>query len=138
MPNPITNPKNGVKAKIICPAKVFVNKMPPVPNHLSAFAHVTLILQNTTRSDFVLSAPTPCAVHFWELFDSAGDLVQTQPRKMCAQHVVTAPLPAGKSIREDVNVELNGKLLIDGETYTIQYKFWGYQSSGTFVAEIVQ
>ena len=134
----ITNPKNGVKAQLVCPSKVNVNKMPPIPDHLSAFVHLTLILKNTTRSDFNLSAPTPCAVNFWELHDSSGKLVQTQPKEMCAQHVVTAQLPAGKSIRSDVNLELNGKLLADGQEYTIEYKFWGYACSGTFVVQVVQ
>ena len=128
----IINPKNGIKATLVCQKTVFVNKMPPIPDRLPAFAHVTATLTNTTRSDFNLQAPTPCDVNFWELYDSSNNLVQSEPHGMCPQHVVTASLPAGQTIRTDNVITLNGKLLESGETYTIKYKFWGYSSEASF------
>ena len=135
---PIVNPKNGVAASLACPATVTVNKMPPIPDRLPAYVHVTAILKNTTRSDFTLQAPTPCDVSFWEVFDSNDDLIQSEPHGICPQHVVDTKLPAGQSIRSDNVLTLNGKLLEDGEKYTIKYKFWGYPSEASFSVEVVQ
>jgi hypothetical protein len=135
---PLTNPQKGILAKLFCQPNVTVNKLSPVPDRLPAYLHVTATLQNTTRSDFALQAPTPCDVNFWELYDDSGRLIQTELCSPCPQYVVNAALPAGESLRTDNSITLNGKLLLDGEKYTVRYKFWGYYSEASFATRCLE
>jgi len=112
--------------------------MPPIPDRLETVVQVTAILENTTRSDFELMAPTPCDIHFWELYDGDGKrLIQTEPAEDCTQNVVFQRLPAGKSVRGDNIVRLNGRLLVSGQAYLLRYKFWGYKTEASFTARHV-
>jgi hypothetical protein len=138
LPTAITNPPKGIVAKIVCPRCVTVNKLPPLPDRLPAYVHVTATLHNPTRSNFSLLAPTPGEVNFWELYEDSGRLIQTELHSRCLQSVLNAHLPAGGRMRIDNSIALNGRLLLDRQKYTIRYKFWGYYSEARFTAQCLE
>jgi hypothetical protein len=45
-------------------------------------------------------------------------------------------LEQGQTIRGDNTLPLNGRLLKDGQRYTVQYKFWGFAAAASFTAHI--
>jgi hypothetical protein len=122
----------GIKAILTFPKDVYVIMIPPVPDRITTIVPAAVTLKNTTRSDFVLFAPTPCDVHFWELCDEAGNIIQTEPAGDCIEIPVTKKLPAGQSIRGDNVVELNGKLLLKTKSFVLKYKFWGHPCQASF------
>jgi hypothetical protein len=122
----------GIKAKLIFPQNVYVIVIPPMPNRIVITVSAAALLTNTTRSDLTVFSPTPCDVHFWELFDQSGDLIQTEPSGNCIQIPVSKKIPAGQSIRGDNDVKLDGKLLLKGKSFILKYKFWGYPCQAQF------
>jgi hypothetical protein len=111
--------------------------MPPVPNKLMVSFQVSAFLTNLSGITETLFAPTPCDVHYWELRDSSGTLIQREPPEICTDMVVKFPLGAGETIRGDNIVSLDGKLLKDEERYTLKYQFWRQACEATFTAHLL-
>jgi len=84
-----------------------------------------------------LFAPTPCDIHHWKLFDSSGALAQSEPPEACVDVIAQRPLAAGETLRGDSTVVLDGKLLKDGERYTLKYQFWGNACEDGFTAHLL-
>lgn len=125
-----------VSARLWVPNDVWVNLTPPVPNRVLVPVPVAVFLTNQGDSEETLFSPTPCDVHYWEIRDADGKVVQAEEPEICVQVVVTRPLNVGETIRGDNSLPLNGKLLKDGHRYTVHYKFWGFDAQGMFVAHI--
>lgn len=118
--------------KLLFPDTITVNVMPPVPRKLSVRATATMTVINNSGHPVSLFAPTPCAIHDWELFDLGGRLVESEHDDACAQVLQTRVLEPGETIRTDHVVVLNGKLLSDGASYTLRFKFWHFEADATF------
>jgi hypothetical protein len=84
-----------------------------------------------------LFAATPCDVHAWEVRDVDSRVVQAEEPEQCIQIIVTRPLESGQTIRGDNTLPLNGRLLKDGQRYTVHYGFWGYAAAASFIAHTV-
>lgn len=127
----------GLDARLWCPQHVYVNLRPPVGNKVPVVFQVVAFLTNTGGAAESLFAATPCDIHYWELFDSSGALVQSEPPELCVDVVAQHTLAAGQTLRGDSTVTLNGKLLKDGERYTLKYKFWGNACEDGFTAHLL-
>src|SRR5215468_9206190 len=101
----------AIDAKLWVPSDVWVNLMPPVPNKVLVPVPVAAFLTNQGTDEETLFAPTPCDVHYWEVRDAQGHVVQTEGPETCMNIVVTRPLGQGQTIRGDNTLRLNGKLL---------------------------
>ena len=127
----------AIDAKLWVPSDVWVNLMPPVPNKVLVPVPVAAFLTNQGVPEGTLFAPTPCDVHYWEVRDAQGRVVQAEGPETCMQVTVTRPLEQGQTIRGDKTLSLNGILLEDGQRYTVHYKFWGFAAKDSFIAHIV-
>ena len=126
----------AIDAKLWVPPDVWVNLMPPVPNKVLVSVPVTVLLTNQGEAEGTLFAPTPCDVHYWEVRDAQGHIVQAEGPETCIQITVTRPLEQGQMIRGDNTLPLNGTLLKDSQRYTVHYKFWGFAAKASFIAHI--
>ena len=127
----------AIDAKLWVPSDVWVNLMPPVPNKVLVPVPVAAFLTNQGTDEETLFAPTPCDVHYWEVRDAQGRIVQAEGPETCIDIVVTRPLGQGQTIRGDNTLPLNGTLLKDGQRYTVHYGFWGFAAAASFIAHIV-
>lgn len=127
----------GLDARLWCPQDVYVNLRPPVPNKVPVVVQIVAFLTNTGGVAETLFATTPCDIHYWELFDSAGQLVQSEPPEECVDVVAQRELAAGETLRGDSTVVLDGKLLRDGERYRLKYQFWGGACEDGFTAHLL-
>lgn len=102
---------------------------------LSHFDALQFVIQKRVahyvNKEETISVPTPCDVHYWEVVDSKGnlvqvELVQVEPPEICIQVVETRSLKAKETILGDNTLLLDGKLLKDGQRYTVRYRFWGF------------
>ncbi|WP_439814695.1 hypothetical protein [Zavarzinia sp. CC-PAN008] len=82
-------------------------------------------ITNDTGSATTVTAATPCDVHRWRILDSAGQEIARQPEQMCAQVVESLPLEAGETRGEPFTIDVPAGALAAGQTYRIDYRFWG-------------
>ena len=68
----------AIDAKLWVPSDVWVNLMPPVPNKVLVPVPVAAFLTNQGTDKETLFAPTPCDVHYWEIRDAQGRVVQAR------------------------------------------------------------
>jgi hypothetical protein len=126
-----------IDATLWVPSDVYVNLMPPVPPKLLVPVPVAAFLTHQGGAEETLFAPRPCDVYAWEVRDAEGRVVQAEEPEQCIQISVTRPLEAGHTIRGDNTVPLNGRLLKDGQSYTVHDAFWGSAAAASFIAHIV-
>lgn len=128
----------SISAKLWVPGDVWVNWMPPVPERILVSLPVAAFLTNQGALTEMLFAPTPCDIHYWQLIDADGRIVQAEEPEICVGTIVNRPLNPAETIRGDNVLPLNGTLLRDGQRYTVRYKFWGCESEDGFTAHVVQ
>jgi|SRR6185312_7932470 hypothetical protein len=128
----------ALTAGLWVPREIWINKMPPIVNPLKLLApvHIAASLINNGSEAVSLSAATPCDVTHWALYDPKGMVVQAEEPKNCIQQFVFFELKAGATIRVENTLPVNGAFLHDGERYTVRFKYFGYESSGTFIARV--
>lgn len=124
----------SVDAKMWCPNEVWINVQPPVPRELLVSVPVTAFLTNQGDGEVSLYSPTPCEVHYWEVVDENGNLIQAKQPEPCIDMVAIYKLTAGDTLRGDNNLPLNGKLFEEDKQYTIRYKFWGFDIEDRFTS----
>jgi hypothetical protein len=101
-----------------------------------AVIQVKVSLRNNTRNQVTLTAPTACKVFRWQIFDRAGDMVQSViPKDTCPQSPVTAYLPAGEASEEFYAIVLEAQRYRAGDDYLVHYWYWGYEGEFQFKAE---
>jgi hypothetical protein len=124
----------SLDTRLWVPSDLWINLMPPVPNRVLASLPVVVFMTNTGPSPVTLMASTPCDVHYWEVRDEAGRVIQAEEPEICTQVIVTRVVGSQETLRGDNTLPLNGKLFNDGERYTVHYKFWGQPAEDAFVA----
>lgn len=125
-----------IDAKLWVPNEVWVNRMPPVPRRVIVSVPVAAFLTNRGADDETLTVPTPCDVHNWEIRDTDGRVIEAEPLEYCAQVIESTLIPAGRTIRGDNVLRLDGQRLVDGERYTVVYEFWGQKAEDVFLARV--
>ena len=75
----------AINAKLWVPPDVWVNLMPPVPNTVLVPVPVAAFLTNQGTDKETLFAPRPCDVHYWEVRDAQGRVVQAEGPETCLQ-----------------------------------------------------
>ena len=108
---------------------------PKVISLRSATLPVTAQLQNNKREKIELMAGTPCAIFDWKVLTEEGNLVETEPNKLCSQVVAYYTLESSKRTSKDYTISLNRKLYSSGKRYRLVYTFWGYSGEHIFEAK---
>ena len=120
------------------PKDIYVNEMPMIPgNDRRVMATAAVTLTNRSRSPVDLVASTSCEVHDWTLVDETGRVVQTELDDVCIDVVQFLSLKPGDEVSGSHQVVLDGRLLEDGRTYTLNYAYWHVQGFTRFTAHIV-
>ena len=100
----------------------------------AATLDVTVSLSNDGTDPATLRVPTPCDVHDWRLADRAGHLVAAREEQICQQVIAEKTLSAGQILTERRALRVAGGLKA-GETYRLDYRFWGVPASAEFTAK---
>jgi hypothetical protein len=97
---------------------------------------VKVTLRNSTSETVVIRAPTACKIFRWQIFDRAGDMIQSViPKDICPDAEASANLPAGKSVEEFYAIVLEAQRFKPGQDYLVHYWYWGYEGEFQFKAE---
>jgi hypothetical protein len=123
---PLTTDKE-LTLKLQTPKDLWVSKMPPVPPKPVARLNFSAFLTNNSKSEKELTAPTPCDIENWAIFHSTGILIDSDKlhEEYCIQQFQTYPINGGETLRKDGTININARLLREGEAYFLVYVWWG-------------
>jgi hypothetical protein len=124
--------------KLTFPEIIYVSWMPPVPDRLTVRATASITVKNNSGKSELLIAPTPAAIHHWEVFDEAGRMVDSEKDELTITVLQSRNFEPGETLRSDYLVSLNGKVLSENARYRLRFKFWSFEGEAFFRAKIVQ
>lgn len=127
--------KQLLKFDVEAPKSVSINLQPPIKDHGATPLAVTLTLSNPMRSDITATAPNACLAQTYVIVDADGNAVQD--KSVCPENYqpVSKLVPAGQSLSESIDLTLVGDEFKDG-TYTLKYRYYGYEGEADFVASV--
>ena len=125
-------------ATIWTPGSLKVNLMEPVPAKVSALLQVSAFVTNNGAAPAGLLVPSPGDVHWWEIRDSMDKVLLSQPVMDYPQLDVKRSLAPGETVRADLTLDLDGKLLNHGQQHTIKFKFWGIACEEKFSVRVAK
>ena len=108
----------------------------PLQGKEPAVIQVKVSLRNSTADAVRISAPSACKIFRWQIFDRAGDMIQSViPEDTCPHREAAANLPAGQSVEEFYSIALEEHRFTPGHDYLVHYWYWGYEGEFQFKAE---
>jgi hypothetical protein len=97
---------------------------------------VKVSLRNNTASNVTLKAASACKMFRWQIFDRAGDMIQSKVNEeTCPTTEVSAILPPDQKLEEFYAIALVPQRYTAGHDYLVRYWYWGYEGEFQFKAE---
>jgi len=127
----------AIDAKLWGPSEVVGEPHATVPNQVLVLSPWPHSHEPEYRPKRRCVRPRPATSTTWEVRDAQGRVVQAEGPETCLQIVVTRPIGQGQTIRGDNTLPLNGKLLKDGQRYTVALRLLGFAAAASFIAHRV-
>ncbi len=100
----------------------------------AALIQAVVSLANESGESRTLTVPTPCDIEQWRVLDAAGKQVMIERPALCEQREATKTLQPAESLQQTVYLYLDPRVLQAGQTYTIEYRYWGQEGVTRFTA----
>lgn len=96
---------------------------------------VTLTLANVSDRAVTLQASNTCEIHIWKVTDSKGVVVTDHGICMMIYQPQSDTLAPGERQTADASISLHAADYRAGETYTLDYRFWGVSAEAEFAVK---
>lgn len=97
---------------------------------------VKATLRNNTANDVTLSVASACKIFRWQVFNRAGELMQSKVAEdICPITATSAILPPTKTLEEFYSIALLGTRYRAGDDYQVRIWYWGYEGAFEFKVE---
>jgi hypothetical protein len=97
---------------------------------------VKVTLRNNTPKTVTLSAGSACKIFRWQIFNRAGELMQSKAAEdICPISDTAATLPSSEAVEEFYSIALQPSRFQAGDDYQVRYWYWGYEGEFQFRAE---
>ncbi|MDF1721816.1 MAG: hypothetical protein P1U65_14185 [Minwuia sp.] len=114
--------------------RIFVDRRVRLPQGgAAARIPVNMELSNTGTEDIVITAPSICQVHNYNIVYPNNDLIAAKGDGNCTGEAVTLTIKAGETMYASNSLMLNRGLLETGRRYYVIYEFWGVRMRAPFV-----
>jgi hypothetical protein len=132
-----TTAPDGVFLSVAFPASVPMNVQPPEDDDRTQGAVASLSLAYLSQGAVSWQINNDCLTHTWTVTDASGAVVDSQNICPAIVQPVNKTLQAGQQANEDQTVGLHCFKYKEGQTYTLNYSYWGATGTANFTVKFV-